>query len=244
MKRFKILLFLLFGLLPLCPLKAHSYIFSKTCEEMKDHVVIYIQHEQITIQYRSEYLGQIAPHIRLMIDTNSDSVLSVNEVNNFFSFYKESLNKVLQNLPLFIGSKPANIKLNDIVAPTIQTDSLLAIFKIDMMFTINNLKIEQGKHELIIDPKILFSNGNQFIKFSKERVDFTEKQEQAIGRFLEIKVLAADSIQFTSTYPGYIKKDKKSVYIYGVFYDETILRIKNSQYPKIRINFTSLLRSQ
>lgn len=227
----------MFGLLPLCSLKGHGYIFSETNEEMKDQIWIYVQPEQITIQYESEYFGQIAPHIRNMIDTNTDSILATEEVKNFFVDYKKSINDTLQNLPLFIGTKPSAIQLSDILTPTIQTDTLLAPFKTRMIFTVTDLSIEPGEHELVIDPKILFLNGNQFIKMAKERVDFTDEQEKAIGRFLQLKIFAEGSILFTSSYPGYIKKDKKSVHIYGVFYDETILRIKNSQYPKLRVKF-------
>ncbi|UCE06456.1 MAG: hypothetical protein JSW07_23320 [bacterium] len=239
MKRLKISLFLLFGLSPLCRLEGHGYIFSKTVEEMRDQISIYVQSEQIMIQYQSEYLGQIAPHIRIMIDTNDDSVLTIEEVNNFFATYQKSINETLPDLPLFIDTTPATIELINILAPTIQNDSLLAPFKIGMIFKIDDLKIDPGQHELVIDPKLLFSKGDNFIKMAKETVDFTDEQEKAIGRFLQIKLFAADSILFTSTYPGYIKKDKKSVFIHGVFYDETILRIKKSQYPKLRVNFTS-----
>ena len=240
MKHLKISLLLLFGLSPLCRLEGHGYIFSKTVEEMRDQISIFVQSEQIMIQYQSEYLGQLAPHIRIMIDANDDSVLTSEEVNNFFASYQKSISKTLPKLPLHIDTVPAAIELIDILVPTIQTDSLLAPFKIGMVFKIDNLKIESGEHELVIDPKLLFSNGDNFIQMAKELVDFTDEQEKAIGRFLQIKLFAADSILFTSSYPGYIKKDKKSVFIHGVFYDETILRIKNSQYPKLRVKFTSL----
>jgi len=239
MLRFKILLlFLVAGLLPLHRLEAHGYKFSETNEEMRDQIWIYVQPRQITIQYESEYLGQIAPHIRLMIDSNADSVLTTEEVDKFFADYKKSINEAFQNLPLFIGTRPSTIELVDILAPTIQTDSLLAPFRIRMIFAVNDLKIQPGEHELVIDPKLFFLSGNQFIKMAKERVAFTDEQEKAIGRFLQIRIFASESIWFTSSYPGYIKKDKKSVHIYGVFYDKTILRIENSQYPKLRIKFT------
>jgi len=240
MKRLKISLLLLFGLSPLCRLEGHGYIFSKTVEEMRDQIAIFVESEQIMIQYESEYLGQIAPHIRIMIDANADSVLTTEEVNIFFAKYQKLIDETLPILPLFIDAAPATIELIDILAPTIQTDSLLAPFKIGMIFKIKNLKIEPGEHELVIDPKLLFSNGDNFIQMAKKSVEFTDEQEKAIGRFLQIKLFTADSILFTSSYPGYIKKDKKSVFIHGVFYDETILRIKNSQYPKLRVRFTSL----
>ena len=138
-----------------------------------------------------------------------------------------------------MNAKPSALKLIDILAPTLEKDSLLAPLKIRMVFMIDSLNMNTGDHELIIDPKLLFLNGNQFINMAKDSVQFTEEQEKEIGRFLQIKIFGSEPILFTSTYPGYIKKDKKMVSIYGVFYDETILRIKNSQYPNIKIEFKS-----
>ena len=239
MKYRNILFFLLVVLIPLFRLEAHNYKFSETNEEMKDQVWIYVQPEQITIQYKSEYLGQIAPHIRNMIDTDADSVLKAEEVNNFFVKYKKTIKKNLQKVPLFLNNKKHTIKLTEISTPTILTDSLLAPFKISMVFNIDDWKIEQGKYKLTIDPKLFFINGNQFLELAAAEVDFTNEQEKEIARFLQLKIFASESIKFTSTYPGYIKKDKKSIFIYGVFYDETILRIQNLQYPKLKIEFTS-----
>ncbi|MFQ6618510.1 MAG: hypothetical protein ACE5QV_07465 [Fidelibacterota bacterium] len=202
---------------------------------MKDLISVMINPQQITIQYESIYLGQIAPHIRNMIDTNTDLILTEEEVNNFFAYYKKSINETFKNLPLFIGAKPFTIELVEIMAPTILTDTLLAPFKIQMIFTVTDLRIEEGVHELVIDPKLFFINGNQFIQMAKERLNFTDEQERAIGHFQEMRIFASESINFISSYPGYIRKGKKAIFIYGIFYDETIIRIEKSQYPKIRI---------
>jgi len=205
---------------------------------MKDTIWIYVQPENIILQYESEYLGQIAPHIRNMIDSNSDSSLTRAEADSFFSRYKKSLNQNLQTIPLFLEQIFFPLKLIEVSIPTMDTDTLLAPLHFKMVFIVDSVNIEQGKYELVIDPRLLFSNGDKLIEMAKEEADFTNEQEQAIARFMQIKVLASDSITFTSTFPGYIKKDKKSVHIYGIFYDETILQIQNSQYPKIRIKFS------
>ena len=239
MMRFLILSLLLF-ILPLNRAESHGYKFSETREEMKDDIRIDIYPEYITIQYESEYFGQIAPHIRNMIDVNSDTILTKEEVNNFFAEYKKSINKTLQNLPLSICKNKHTIKLVDIFASTLLTDSLLAPFRVGALFVLNDLNIEQGENELVIDPKLLFQKGNQFIQMAKEKMEFTDEQEKAIGRYLQLRVFASEPIQFISTYPGRIKKDKKTVYIFGVFYDETILRINNSDYPKIQIKFKNI----
>ena len=239
MIRFLILSFLLF-ILPLNQAESHGYKFSETREEMKDDIRIDIYPEYITIQYKSEYFGQIAPHIRNMIDVNSDTILTKEEVSNFFVEYKKSINKTLQNLPVLIGKNKFTIKLVDIFASTLLTDSLLAPFRVGTLFVLSDLNIEQGENELIIDPKLLFQKGNQFIQMARERVAFTDEQEKAIGRYLQLRIFTSGPIQFISTYPGRIKKDKKAVYIFGVFYDKTILRINNSDYSKIQIKFKNI----
>ena len=240
MRRVKVYCVILFGVLPLWRLEAHGYRFANTNEEMKDHIFIQMDPQQITVQYQSEYLGQIAPHIRLMMDRNSDSELTDDEVKLFFEAYKTVVNTTLLNVPLNIGSNLSTLELVDVLAPSILNDSLLASFTIQMVFKIDRPKFVLGSNELIIDPKLFFIAGDQFIMMAKERADFTEQQEQEIGRFLQIQIMASDSIVFTSTFPGYIKKNKRLISIYGVFYDETILRIKNSQYPKLRIGFNLL----
>jgi len=236
MMRFLIIFLSLF-IISLNQAESHGYKFSETREEMKDDIRIDIYPEYITILYESEYFGQIAPHIRNMIDVNSDTILVKEEVDNFFEDYKKSINETLQNLPLSIGKKQFSIKLVDIFASTILTDSLLSPFRLGALFVVNDLMIGQGENELVIDPKLLFQKGNQFIQMAKERVAFTDEQEKAIGRYLQLRIFTSEPIQFISTYPERIKKDKKMVYIFGVFYDETILRINNSNYPKIRIKF-------
>lgn len=240
MIRFRTLVWLLSGLLPLSGLEAHSYVFSKEYEEMRDQVWIYVMPEQITIQYESKYYGQIAPHIRNMVDVNTDTVLTEGEVADFFADYDRALTAGLQTLPLFLDGRASVMKIADIVAPTILTDSLLAPFSITMVFQVDSLLLKRGEHELVIDPKSLFLNGTQFIKMAKERVAFTDQQHKAIGRFLQINVFASEDIEFTSTYPGYIKRDQQMVRIFGVFYDDTVLRMKVSQYPKLRIKFTRM----
>lgn len=218
-------------------LYSHGYIFSQTNEEMKDQITIFLKTNEMTICYESEYLGQLAPHIRNMIDINEDLTLTQEEINHFFLYYKNSLNQALLDLPLTFAAQKVPIQLRDIQAPWLASDSLLAPFNIKMTFILPKLTIPTGEQELIIDPRLLFMNGNHFISLAKKQVDFTDEQERAIGRFLSVKIFADGPIRFTSTFPGYIKKDKKSVHIFGVFYDDTVLRINQSQYPKLKIKF-------
>ena len=65
----------------------HGYLFSESNEEMRDNILIEINQEFMLIQYESVYLGQIAPHIRLMIDSDSDGILTRDEIDRFFILY-------------------------------------------------------------------------------------------------------------------------------------------------------------
>lgn len=234
-----ILFALLICMQPLAAVYGHGYVFSQTNEEMKDQITIYLHANEMKICYDSEYLGQIAPHIRNLIDKNADLSLTQEEIALFFADYKRSLNQALLKLPLTIAGHHVPIQLQEIQSPWLLSDSLLAPFNIKMTFVVPQWTGKPGAQELVIDPKLLFSNGNHFIALAKKMLNFTDAQERAIGRFLTVKIYADDPIRFTSTFPGYIKRDKKSVHIFGVFYDDTVLRINQSQYPKLKVKFTA-----
>ncbi|MCI0514698.1 hypothetical protein L0128_15900 [candidate division KSB1 bacterium] len=218
-------------------LLAHGYMFSQTNEEMKDRIEITIESQRLTVRYDSEYLGQIAPHIRNMIDQNRNLILTRPEIDAFFSRYRAILNETCARNPLYLNQKQIYLKNIECSAPRLLSDSLLAPFNIQMTFSLSKVNLAPGGHEFEIDPKLFFLNGNVFIEMAKKEVEFTPEQEKALARFLDVRVFAGASVQFMSTFPGYIKKDKKSVFIYGVFYDESILQIQNLQYPKIKIKF-------
>ena len=217
--------------------EGHSYIFSKEYEEMRDQVWIYVMAEQITIQYESKYYGQIAPHIRNMIDVNADTVLTEQEVENFFAEYERLLADSLRQFPLFVDGRPVTMEVVDVVAPSILEDSLLAPFRVRMVFQVDDFSLGGGEHSLEIDPKTLFLSSSQFIRMARERVAFTDQQEKAVGRYLQINVFGTGEIEFTEAYPGYIRKEHQVVRVYGVFYDETVLRMKDPLYPNLRIRF-------
>jgi len=122
-----------------------------------------------------------------------------------------------------------------VIAPTLDSDSLLAPFLVEMVFSIMSFELKTGENELIIDPTVLFETGNQFLRMAKDSVEFTQEQEKAIGRFLQINVVGAENISFISTYPGRIKQKDKMAQIYGVFYEKTPLLDSGKNYPFIRI---------
>lgn len=237
MKRFKIYIFLILWMVPATRLMAHGYIFRLDQEEMRENIRIDIHRQYVTVMYESVYMGQIAPHTRLMIDTNADSVLSRQEIDNFFENYRESLNDTLKDLPIRIGDRKLTMQLMDVFAPTLSSDSLLAPLRLTMLFSLGDVSINSGPHEMMINPKLFFANGNHLLEMAENRVAFTRQQKEDIGRYLQIKVFASDGIEFISTYPGRLKHGNRMVYIYGVFFDENFLRVQRSQAPEFRIKF-------
>lgn len=220
------------------PLWSHDYRFAQTPEEMRDQVWVHVDPSLVTIQYESLYLGQIAPHTRCMIDTDADGVLTEHEAKAFFSAFGEGLDQLLRQEQLTIDGRTFRVRLLDCDAPGLFQDSLLAPLRWRMVLTADSCALTPGMHEMTADPRLFFLGGNLLIDMAKERVALTEAQERAIGRLLQIKVVGSPSISFVSTYPGYIKRGSDMVLISGVFYDETVLRIRKGQYSTLRIRFT------
>ena len=215
----------------------HGYVFSKANEEMKDNVLIEIYQNFMLIRFQSTYLGQIAPHIRLMVDKNGDEALSKDEIDQFFTDYKEMINKQLYDRYLLLDDQQLKLNCVTAIAPTLNSDSLLAPFMVEMVFSIQDFELHSGENELVIDPLVMFEAGNQYLRMAKNRVEFTREQEKAIGRFLQINVVGDENISFLSTYPGRIRKKDKMAQIYGVFYEKTPLLDSGKNYPLIRIKF-------
>ncbi|MGQ9560492.1 MAG: hypothetical protein ACUVWA_08270 [Candidatus Oleimicrobiaceae bacterium] len=218
-------------------LEAHGYRFSQTPEEMRDQVWVHVSPVLVTVQYESIYLGQIAPHVRNMIDANADTTLTEEEVSAFFAEFGRSLNATLRQEPVIVDGEQFFMRFLECAAPGLLTDSLLAPLRLRMVFVIDSCRLPEGEHELIADPRLFFRSGNFLIDLAKERVAFTDEQERAIGRLLQLRVIGAPGISFVSCYPGYIKRELDMVLISGVFYDQTVLRIRQGHYPKLRIRF-------
>ncbi|MCK5454316.1 MAG: hypothetical protein KAJ16_08140 [Calditrichia bacterium] len=238
MKIFGITLILLMILIALGSTYGHGYVFSKANEEMRDNILIEVNQEFMLIKYESVYLGQIAPHIRLMMDSNNDEILTKEEIDRFNVFYKETINEHLKNHSLLINEKPVSLRCVTLFAPQILEDSLLAPLRLEIVLTATDYYLDAGEHELVIDPKALFESGNHFLRLAEEKVDFTLEQEKAIGRFLLINVVGDKNFTFTSSKPGRIRQNAKLAQIYGVFYEDTPLNNDNKSYPLIRIRFT------
>ncbi|RQV99418.1 MAG: hypothetical protein EH225_11610, partial [Calditrichaeota bacterium] len=81
----------------------HGYIFSKANEEMKDNIHIEINQNFLIVRFESTYMGQIAPHTRLMIDQNGDEKLEKSEVNTFFNVLKQSMNQQAESRTIYLG---------------------------------------------------------------------------------------------------------------------------------------------
>lgn len=234
MKKPLIYISLLLLLLPGC-LFGHGYIFSKANEEMKENIRIEINQNFLLIRYESVYMGQIAPHIRLMIDTNLDNVLSSEEISHFFVLYKQTANDFLEKKYLKIDGQEIPMKVVAAFGPTLMLDSLLAPFYTEIILSASEFDLQAGERELVIDPGVLFEVGNHFLRLAKEKVEFTLEQEKAIRRFLQIQVAGEKNITFTSTYPGRIRHKDNVALIYGVFFEKSPTENENMKYPAIRI---------
>ncbi len=219
---------------------AHYYNLSECPEEIKDRIIIQLIPGLFIIEYQSEYLGQIVPHIKKMIDVDEDSVLQSHEINSFISDYKEKLNQNLSAIHVNMDSSRIFFKLVDMNMPAIQQDSLLSpLLQIRMRLQAGIDTVAPGNHEINIDPKLFFANGSLLIDKAKKRVQFTDKQEKAIGRVLQIKMYTSQPFQFESAFPGYVKGNKDMVTISGIFYDKTLLKIEKEKYPDMRIGFSA-----
>lgn len=221
-------------LLPGC-LFGHGYIFSKANEEMKEDIRIEINQSFLLIRYESVYMGQIAPHIRLMIDTNLDNALSSEEISHFFDLYKQTANDFLEKKYLQIDGQKIPMRVVAAFGPTLTLDSLLAPFYTEIILSASEFDLQAGERELVIDPGVLFEVGNHFLRLAKEKVEFTLEQEKAIRRFLQIQVAGEKNITFTSTYPGRIRHKDNVALIYGVFFEKSPTASENIVYPEIRI---------
>ncbi len=232
---FGLILFIV--LLPVPIIRAHGYIFKYAREEMQNDIQIEIKQNQILINYKSLYMGQIAPHIRLMIDKNKDSLISEKEVKIFFDEFQNRVNKQLTQLPVRIDGQKFLLKMIHTISPTILKDSLLAPLGLIMKFQLQNEVIADGLHQIEFDPRLFFLPGNEIVRLAKERVAFTRNQEQSIARYVQIRVSGDSNIRFLNTYPGRLKNAGKMVYIFGVFFDKTVLEIETGKYPNFRIQF-------
>ena len=217
---------------------AHAYNLSECPEEIKDTITAQLIPGLIRLDYRSEYLGQIVPHIKMMIDSNQDSVLSEAEIDQFVSEYNSQLNRALETIEVRLDSTVIHFSAVQVKFPGIQQDSLLAPnLVVQMQFQAVFAPPNAGEHTLFIAPKLFFANGTLLVKMAREQAQLSPEQEQAIGRVLQIKMHTSEPFRFISAFPGYVRGDDDLVTISGIFYDQTLLQIEESKYPKMKIKF-------
>ncbi len=221
----------------LATLQAHGYLFKYAREEMQDDIQIQVVTNSIHMTSQSVYTGQIAPHVRLMIDSNRDTYFSEEEIRTFFERLKQRVNQQLQTFRVWLNQSPLNIQLVQIRSPTLLVDSLLAPLTLRMNFQISGFELTHGLYELRFDPRIFFLVGNELVQLAREQVEFTDQQAEAIARYVQIRVTGNGDIRFLNTYPGRLKHSGKMVYIFGVFYDKTVLQVQEGQFPDFRFQF-------
>ncbi|NOX38216.1 MAG: hypothetical protein GXO78_11860 [Calditrichaeota bacterium] len=221
----------------LATLQAHGYIFKYAREEMQDDIRIQVMNNRIQISYQSVYMGQIAPHVRLMIDSNQDTYFSAEEIQSFFNQVRERVNQQLRGFRVQLNQSPLTVQLVQIDSPTLLVDSLLAPLTLEMNFRVEGFDLTDGLYELRFDPRIFFVVGSEIVQLAKALVEFTDDQEKAIARYVQIRVTGNGAIRFLNTYPGRLRHSGKMVYIFGVFYDKTVLQIQEGQFPDFRFQF-------
>jgi len=216
----------------------HAHVFNlyaDTNEEMKDSVDIRLSAGGLLIVVESVYSGQIAPHVRFMADKNGDKKLSLREIAAFFREYEADLEKQLPDYPAALDGKPLALAVRSVTAPAIANDDFVADVTIKAVISVKGLALTRGAHKLAIDPRLLFQIGNQFIDYAKDRAAFTEQQENAIARFIQVKMTGETKIYFQSVYPGYVDANKKT--IFGIFFDKTAIRVQFLPYTKLETAF-------
>ncbi|MEA1946773.1 MAG: hypothetical protein U9N83_05665 [Thermodesulfobacteriota bacterium] len=231
-----------FFILLLFPQEAQSHVFrlySDTNEETKERIIIDLAPPRFSVEYSGEYHGQLAAHIRFMMDTDQDGIVSSKEERLFTKDYQQMWFRKTDKQILNIDGVNYHIEFNQCTFPDLKKSNLIDPLFVKMRFQIDDLQIsppnQTNNHMLEIGQRLLFQFGQQFIEMSKTRAAFTNEQENAIGRFFQVKIHATDNIKFTQCYPGYINRRKNM--ISGIFFDETSARIQFLPYPKISASF-------
>jgi hypothetical protein len=230
------------GIFLLFSQEAQSHVFrlySGTNEETKERIIINLSLSQFSVEYSGEYHGQLAAHIRFMMDINQDRSVSSMEEHQFTKDYQKLWVRKTDEHIFNIDGLGYQIEVNQCNFPGISKSNLVDPLFVKIKFQIDGIQIsplnQSNNHVLEITQRLLFQFGQQFIDMSKTRATFTNDQENAIGRFFQVKIHATDNIRFVRCHPGYINNKKNM--ISGIFFDETSTRIQFLPYPKISASF-------
>jgi hypothetical protein len=225
-------------------LPAHIFsLYAGTNEEMKETIKINISKTRLMLEYNGEYHGQLAPHIRFMMDLNQDSLVAQNEIAPFMHDYSRQWNDWIRAEMVKIAEKDYNLNFKACKFPAIEKSKMPDPIAFTLVFVIDSLFCFQEKQptrfQFQIEQRLLFQIGKQFIEMAKARATFTNEQENAIARFCQTKIRSIDSIFFVKTCPGYISRDKRE--IYGIFFDDTRMRFQFLPYPQITFEATEII---
>ncbi len=223
---------------------AHVFnLYSGTSEEIKELVDIHCRPEgRVTIEYKGEYHGQLAAHIRFMMDADQNNNISSREEQRFMQDYQTAWNRMAEQYKAVVDGTPYKMVFTRSQFPELQNADLRDPLPVNMQF--NNRRPPGGdlkdpkSHQLEVSQRLLFLVGQVFIEMSKERAAFTLEQENAIARFCQVRVVASENMTFTSCFPGYINRKKRYV-IEGIFFDDTSMRIQFFPYPRITVTYTT-----
>jgi hypothetical protein len=230
-----------------CTAEAHFFkLYAGTNEELKERVVVrYTPGQQVIVEYSGEYHGQLAPHIRFMMDENQDQDISPEEMQRFVEDYQKEWGQASGQKLLNLDNHGVRLSVIACSFPEVQQSNLTDPITVTMQFAgepfhQNSLRPTE-LHLLEIGQELLFAFGRQFMLMAKQRAAFTDEQESEIVRFCQVSIRAPETVEFTRCYPGYVGRKKNE--IEGIFYEDSPTRMQFVPIPKISATFTIHKRS-
>lgn len=230
----------LVGLLMAQSAPAHVFkLYDGAFEEMNEWIEIHYAPTQFILRYTGEYHGQIAPHIRFMMDADQNERWSPQEVQQFIQDYQSGLASVLKHQQINLDNIGYVLTFQRCTFPELEQSQLIDPLTVTLEFRIDALRVNpnpiSNNHLLEIQQQVLFQFGQHFIDMAQARAAFTDEQVNVIARLCRVTIQADERISFTRCYPGSISRDTHS--IRGISYDDTSRRLQFSPYPKISATF-------
>lgn len=241
-RRFFIIMVFLISALGLYPAVAGAHIFklySGTSEELKERIVLHYSPEQVAIDYTGEYHGQLAPHIRFMMDADQNQRISPQEMRQFIDDYRQAWDEAAQQRLFNLDNLGFRIALEDCAFEDLRGVKLVAPLTVTMRFVSQSLRAnpshQTNLHLLEIDQAVWLAFGRQFMRMAQRRAAFTDEQAGEIVQYCQITIQAPEQVEFTRCYPGYIRR-KKNV-ITGIFYENSLSRTQFAPVAKFSTTF-------
>lgn len=220
---------------------AHVFkLYAGTLEEVNEWAEILYEPQRLRLVYTGEYHGQLAPHIRFMMDTDQNGKYSRSEIRRFIRDYQQEWERSRHARMFNVDNIGYTLTLQRCTFPEVQTSNLPDPLPVTLELEIEGLRLNPANptnnHLLEIQQQTLFRFGKVFIEMAQTRAAFTDEQVNAIARFYQVTIKASEAIRFTRCYPGSISRERHT--IRGIIFDDASRRVQFSPYPKISATFT------